>query len=153
MQQYTSNTRTNAYETTTRLMREHGIAVIIGTATERDWLDLGETTVEIVLHADGRVFVEGAEVKGEAARISYIRAAQAYSRETGIKPFKTMAVPEQPIGISEGHALHVTLGKLGIRAHSEFAEVVLNRPCPHFRDLLPSEARLIRERALFMEVA
>lgn len=143
----------NAYTASLAKMAEKGIATVIAKLSRRDWLDTAEVVSEVILHADGRVFVGGTEVTTDAARVAAIEDAQAYFRATGERPEKVMvAVVEEGIARTEAHALHVTLGKLGIRNHPEFAAFVLGRPVPHFTGLPLSDARLIRERALGLHV-
>ena len=129
-------------------MRANGIHSVVGFAYDRDYIDCAETRVEVVVYGDGRLYAAGHEVLVEADKNAWLRLAWAATRRTGERP---VLVKAQPIGCAEAHALHVTLGKLGVRDHGAFAEFVLGREVPHFRELSQLDAREVRVRALALD--
>lgn len=138
-----TDSTTTHYDSSLSIMSKNGIAVVIGAAIRREWIDLDETVVRVELHADGRVVVDGTEITEREARVNWIESAVRYALDRGVKPEKVMA--EVKIGKARARNMHVEMGKRGIPSgeHYRYASQVLGRPVFSLAALTEAEARLV----------
>jgi len=146
--------RTTPHQAAIAKLQQNGIHYAEMTVLERDWIDTAERPCVVRVYADGRVTVDGSDIRLPDLRNYWVERCHAHHTVTGdtARLVKAPAPTDGAfrIGRIEAHALHVTLGQLGLRNHSAFAQGILGRPVPHYRDLTHAEARSIREAALLI---
>lgn len=124
------------------------IVALRGHAYDRDFIDHAERRVEVTLHADGTVTVDGRAVLTQSARELWIDLMAETTKRTGELPERLYAT-DTTIGRLEGHALHKLLGQNKIADHYAFASNVTGRTVEHLRDLTHDEAHRVRMALIF----